>query len=77
MPTPHRFEGLAPGAIPIYPDLESLIERYLGSRAERFPAHDLGRPATPLFVATTGKPMTPRQVEYLIEALYVRAIRVP
>jgi len=59
--------------IPIYPQIEVLIDRYLASRAERFPDHDLEHPATPLFVAATGVVMTPRAVQYLIERLYVRA----
>lgn len=60
-------------AIPIYPGLEALIDRYLAIRAERFPHHDLEDPATPLFVDARGKPMTPDQVQYWIERLYVRA----
>jgi site-specific recombinase XerD len=59
--------------IPVYPQIEVLIERYLVSRAERFGDQGLDHPATPLLVAATGKAMTSRQVQYLIERLYVRA----
>lgn len=35
-------------------------------------AHDLARPTTALLVHHTGTRITPRQVQYLIERLYVR-----
>ena len=60
-------------ALPLYPALEAVLSAYLASRAIRFPGHDLARPATPLFVHHRGSPLTPRQVQYLIERLYVRA----
>ncbi len=59
--------------VPIYPALESVLGAYLDSRTGRFPGHDLARPATPLFVHHSGNPLTSRQVQYLIERLYVRA----
>ncbi len=59
--------------VPIYPALESVLGAYLDSRARRFPGHDLARPATTLFVHHSGNPLTHRQVQYLIERLYVRA----
>ena len=59
--------------VPIYPALESVLGAYLDSRATRFPGHDLARPSTPLFVHHSGSPLTHRQVQYLIERLYVRA----
>jgi integrase/recombinase XerD len=59
--------------IPVHEGLERVIGRYLASRAELFPTHDLGHPATPLFVSPAGEPMTPRQTQYLVERLYVRA----
>ena len=67
-------------AIPVWPAHEELVARYLRSRAERFPSHDLARPTTALFVGHDGRPLTPRQVQYLVERLYVRAglrARVP
>ena len=60
-------------SIPVHEALERVIDRYLVSRAERFPDHDLGHPATPLLVSPTGQGMTARQVQYLVERLYVRA----
>ena len=60
-------------AVPVWPAHEELLGRYLASRAERFPFHDLDRPTTPLFVGHDGRPMTPRQAQYLVERLYVRA----
>lgn len=60
-------------ALPLYPALEAVLDCYLASRGTRFPAHNLVRPTTPLFVHHTGTPITPRQVQYLIERLYVRA----
>jgi site-specific recombinase XerD len=66
-------KGQKARAIPIYPGLEVLIDRYLTSRTERFPDHDLDNPATPLFVDARGAPMTTDQVQYWIERTYVRA----
>ena len=60
-------------ALPLYPALEAVLEVYLASRAARFPDHDLAWPTTPLFVHHGGQRLTPRQVQYLIERLYVRA----
>ena len=60
-------------ALPLYPALEAVLETYLASRAARFPDQDLARPTTPLFVHHGGRRLTPRQVQYLIERLYVRA----
>ena len=60
-------------ALPLYPALEAVLDRYLASRSTRFPTHDLTRPTTPLLVHHTGTRITPRQVQYLIERLYVRA----
>lgn len=58
--------------LPLYPALEAVLNSYLASRATRFPTHDLTRPTTPLLVHHTGTRITPRQVQYLIERLYVR-----
>ncbi len=60
-------------ALPLYPALEAVLEAYLASRAARFPSHDLDRPTTALFVHHRGQALTARQVQYLIERLYVRA----
>lgn len=59
-------------AVPVYPELEDVIGRYLASRAARFPDHDLARPTTPLFVDARGRRLTPRQAQYAIERPYVR-----
>ncbi|HEV2809753.1 MAG TPA: tyrosine-type recombinase/integrase, partial [Acidimicrobiales bacterium] len=59
--------------VPIYPALESVLGAYLTSRARRFPRHDLAGPGSPLFVHHSGSALTHRQVQYLIERLYVRA----
>lgn len=60
-------------AIPLYPALETVLDLYLASRCGRFPTHDLGRPTTPLLVHHSGSRFTSRQVQYLVEKLYVRA----
>ncbi len=59
--------------VPLYPALEAVLETYLNSRSIRFPAHRLDHPTTPLFVHHQGDRLTSRQVQYLIERLYVRA----
>lgn len=60
-------------AIPIEGALEEVLDAYLASRRARFEHHDLGHPATPLFVDVSGRRISVDQVKYLIERLYVRA----
>ncbi|MDY7101994.1 MAG: tyrosine-type recombinase/integrase [Actinomycetota bacterium] len=60
--------------IPIEAPYEAVVERYLRTRAERFPRHELDHPATPLFVrADTGTPPSRQQVQHWIDKLYRRA----
>ena len=62
------------------PALDALLSTYLASRAARLSGADPASRTSPLFVHHTGVPLTPRQVQYLVERLYVRAgirARVP
>lgn len=61
--------------IPIHGALETLLDRYLASRADRFPKQraSLQRPTTALFVDHDGLPISTGKVQYLIERLYCRA----
>jgi integrase/recombinase XerC len=59
--------------IPVWPDLETLIDRYMRARADRFPKHDVESPATVVFVDTNGAPLRRHQVQYLIDRIYRRA----
>jgi integrase/recombinase XerC len=68
-----RGKGGKARPIPIDPLLEQVIAKYQRERAARFPNHDLGHPATPLFVDVRGRRLTVDQVRYLIDRLYVRA----
>ncbi len=60
-----------PGATPL-PRARGGAGGLPGLRAARFPSHDLDRPTTALFVHHRGQALTARQVQYLIERLYVR-----
>ncbi len=73
-----RGKGNKERTVPLEPEVEAVIERYLGSRARRFP----GRlPAdAPLFVANDGEGMRRGALHYLVEQLYREAgirTRVP
>ncbi|MCU4184693.1 tyrosine-type recombinase/integrase [Acidiferrimicrobium sp. IK] len=59
--------------VPITSSLDDLLSVYQQERRARFPAHDLGHPATALFVDVRGRRLTVHQIRYLIERLYVRA----
>jgi site-specific recombinase XerD len=59
--------------VPIDDALDSVLQRYLRTRSERFPRHDLQRPDTPLFIHHDGQPMTRDHVQYVIDKIYRRA----
>jgi site-specific recombinase XerD len=59
--------------IPVGRSLEAVLDAYQDERRDRFPKHDLGHPATPLFVDARGRRMNVDQIRYLVEKLYVRA----
>ena len=59
--------------VPIDDALDGVIERYLRTRADRFPRHDLQRPDTPLFVHHDGRAMTRDHVQYVVQKIYRRA----
>ncbi len=73
-----RGKGNKERTVPLEPEVETVIGRYLESRARRFP----GRlPAdAPLFVANDGQAMGRGALQYLVEQLYREAgirTRVP
>nr|MDQ2754872.1 tyrosine-type recombinase/integrase [Actinomycetota bacterium] len=76
-PGARRLEVIGKGnkarPIPIVATLEEVLDRYQGERHQRFAAHDLSHPATPLFVDGRGRRLQVHQVRYLVERLYVRA----
>jgi len=76
-PGARRLEVVGKGnkarPIPIGVALDQLITEYQDERARRFRDHDLGHPATPLFVDVRGERLSVHQVRYLVERLYIRA----
>ena len=59
--------------VPIDDALDGVLDRYLRTRADRFPRHDLHRPDTPLFVHHDGQAMTRDHVQYVVDKIYRRA----
>ncbi|MPZ54625.1 MAG: tyrosine-type recombinase/integrase [Acidimicrobiia bacterium] len=60
--------------IPVSDRLVDLIEGYLKERTERFEGHDLEDSSTPLLVhPVSGRRVTSRQIQYLVERLYRRS----
>ena len=68
-----RGKGGKMRSIPVDPALEQVLDDYQVERADRFPKHDLSLPHTALFVDARGRRLSPDQIYYLIEKLYVRA----
>ncbi|MCP4966416.1 MAG: tyrosine-type recombinase/integrase [bacterium] len=61
-------------AIPAMEGLVDRINRYQVERKDRFPKHRLNRRTTPLFVHPhTGRRVTTRQVQYLLDRIYPEA----
>lgn len=58
--------------LPLHPGLDAVLDTYLNSRSARFPALDPHDQIAPLLVHHDGGRLTPRQVQYLVERLYVR-----
>ncbi|MEU7905478.1 tyrosine-type recombinase/integrase [Actinoplanes sp. NPDC049118] len=63
-------KGGRPRAVPIEPELDAVVDRYLESRRLRF-----GRvsPAEPLFLDRKGRPLQRGGLQYLVESCYRRA----
>ena len=66
-------KGKKDRSIPVQPGLESVLDRYLQSRAERHGADALDDPTAPLLVHYDGSALTRGRVQYVIEQLYRRA----
>jgi site-specific recombinase XerD len=63
-------KGGRPRTVPVEPELDAVIERYLDSRRVRF-----GRftPADPLLLDRKGQPMRRGALQYLVRSCYRRA----
>jgi site-specific recombinase XerD len=76
-PGARRIEVVGKGGkarpVPIDPVLETVLDRYLAEREDRFGRKGLDHPLTPLFVDVKGKRLSVDQVYYLVERIYVRA----
>lgn len=66
-------KGRKARTIPVTDGVAALIGGYQAERSERFPDHRLADHRTPMFVGRSGEPVTPRQVQYLVERLYREA----
>ena len=66
-------KGKRDRSIPVQPGLESVLDRYLQTRAERHGADSLDDPTAPLLVHYDGTALTRGRVQYVIEQLYRRA----
>ncbi len=67
-------KGRKARTIPITDGVGALIRGYLAERLERFPGHRLDDHRSRMFVAPgSGEPVTPRQVQYLVERVYREA----
>ena len=66
-------KGKRDRSIPVQPGLESVLDRYLETRAERHGAESLDDPTAPLLVHYDGSALTRGRVHYVIEQLYRRA----
>lgn len=66
-----RGKGNKERTVPLEPEVEQIINRYLESRLRRFPGRL--QPEDALFVANSGDPMRRGGLQYLIEQLYRQA----
>ncbi|MEW1960632.1 tyrosine-type recombinase/integrase [Kineococcus sp. NPDC059986] len=65
-----RGKGGSERSLPVEEALGELLDRYLASRARRFPAVRGPRLDGPLFVDTQGRQLSRHQLQYLVEQCY-------
>ena len=63
-------KGGRPRTVPIEPELDAVVDRYLDSRRVRF---GRARPTSPLLVDRQGGPLRRGGLQYLVESCYRRA----
>ncbi|NJC72114.1 tyrosine-type recombinase/integrase [Planosporangium thailandense] len=65
-------KGGRPRVVPVEPELDAVLERYLDSRRRRFGAHTV-RTDSALLVDRHGEPLRRGGLQYLVESCYRRA----
>jgi site-specific recombinase XerD len=63
-------KGGRPRTVPIEPELDAVVDRYLDSRRRRF---GRAQPTSPLLVDRKGEPLRRGGLQYLVESCYRRA----